>query len=87
MTDQTVHGVKAPLQAPAKQAAQLVDLALEHQAPPESREDAIRYVRAHIAEDVAENNPRLWMVEGYEQPMTGGDYSAVVLYELDRLAR
>ena len=73
-----VHAAKAPLQSPARQAAQLIEMAQE-------AGQALAYVRQHIADVVVEGDPRLWAVTGYDQPMTGTAYHALVLAEIDRV--
>jgi hypothetical protein len=77
-TDTTVHAVKAPLQSPTLQAAQLIEVAQRHG-------QTAADVRAQVAEDVVHGDPRLWAVNGYDQPITGTAYHAAVLAVIDRV--
>jgi hypothetical protein len=72
-----------PLNAPATQAAQLIDLAV---GLGKSRPDALALVREAVAADLAEADRTFWDVVGHPMPMTTADYHALVLAEVDRLA-
>lgn len=82
----TVHGLEAPLPSPARQAARLVEIQRRHGNV--NRGQAIVLAREGVAGDVAhpDPHPQLWAVEGFDRPLTDGQYHILVLAEIDRLA-
>jgi hypothetical protein len=73
-----------PLQAPAEQAAHLV--ALHRQLTDSDLPTAAAYVREILAPDVIDPTRKLWAVQGHDGQMTSGQYAALVVAEIDRLA-
>ena len=73
-----------PLNAPARQAAELVELATEHAA---SRAEAFAHIVKALAPEIADLDPEEFTVTGEAHPLTRSRYARKVRDEVHKIHR